>query len=98
MNSGWLGMCEMATIKGWNKKLRSKQECKASTTPKSVLAARLSKPSQVSANRMKERSHRVIFYAITPGGITTTYLTTFVYRLVDRAPFDIILLATFFFP
>ena len=93
------GMCQEVTIKCWNKILRRKENI-LSTIPTSVLAARLSRPSQASIIRMKDTSHRAIFYIIA---FIATNLFTTIKVLIElnssnAPPFSIILLARLTFP
>jgi hypothetical protein len=92
-------MCQVA-IKYWNKVLRRKDNRRATTNPTSVLAARLSRPSQAEINRMKEISYRAIFYIIS---FFFAFIFSAIHRLMEVysssvPPFTIILLARLFYP
>ena len=66
----------------------------------SPLAARLSRPSQVSIRRMKETSNRALAYIV---GFLLTYIFVIIrnaieFRSTNSAPFIIIFLSRFFYP
>ena len=94
------GMRQVAT-NCWNKVLRRKDNNNiAAANPTSVLAARLSRPSQASINRMKEISYRAIFYIIA---FFATYTFSVINRLMgayssSEPPFATMFLARLFFP
>jgi hypothetical protein len=66
----------------------------------SPLAARLSRPSRASIQRLQELSARAIAYIV---GFVVTYMFTLIYRLLDLygngpVPFTLIFLSRFFYP
>jgi hypothetical protein len=66
----------------------------------SPLAARLSRPSQASIQRLKELCNRAVAYII---GFVFTYTFTLIYRILgvhsnSPPPFTIIILSRFFYP
>jgi len=79
-----------------NGKRKESDQAVAAPSP---LAARLSRPSQVSVQRMQRTKNRAIAYIV---GYLLTYLFTFIYRFIELLgspiPFVIILLARFTFP
>ena len=90
-------------LKCWSKIQCRKEGAKNTTTStptSSALADRLSRPSQVATNRMREISQRAIFFILA---FLATYLFSIIYRVIEifssnPAPYIIVFLSRLLFP